>query len=81
MICSCAFPIFAKRYALTNSDHKDHRRTHFTELENDLNLQLPTTRLADYTHLMVELRCGAVAVGSTYLFPPLSAGGALVARP
>jgi hypothetical protein len=29
----------------------------------------------------VESRCGAVAVGQTYPFPPLSSGGALVARP
>jgi hypothetical protein len=31
--------------------------------------------------LSVESRCGAVAVGRTYLLPPLSFGGALVARP
>src|SRR5215470_9054206 len=30
---------------------------------------------------MVESRCGAVSVGRTYLFPPLSSGGALVVRP
>ena len=30
---------------------------------------------------VVELRCGAVSVGRTYLFPPLSSGGALVVRP
>jgi hypothetical protein len=29
----------------------------------------------------VESRCGAVAVGWAYLFPPLSSGGALVAQP
>src|ERR1700751_3854422 len=29
----------------------------------------------------VESRCGAVVVGRTYLFPPLSSGGALVVRP
>ena len=29
----------------------------------------------------VKSRCGAVAVGPTYLFPPLSSGGALVVRP
>ena len=29
----------------------------------------------------VESRCGAVAVGRTYLFPPLSSGGALVVQP
>ena len=29
----------------------------------------------------VESRCGAVAVGRACLFPPLSCGGALVARP
>ena len=30
---------------------------------------------------LVESRCGAVAVGRTYLFPPLSSGGALVVQP
>src|SRR5499433_3577525 len=30
---------------------------------------------------MVESRCGAVSVGRTYPFPPLSSGGALVVRP
>src|SRR5260370_27810828 len=30
---------------------------------------------------MVESRCGAVAVGRTYLFPPLSSGGASLVRP
>src|SRR5215813_13178717 len=29
----------------------------------------------------VESRCGAVAVGRTYLLPPLSFGGASLARP
>src|ERR1700682_4233056 len=29
----------------------------------------------------VESRCDAVAVGRTYLFPPLSSGGALVVQP
>src|SRR6516165_4431883 len=29
----------------------------------------------------VESRCGAVSVGRTYPFPPLSSGGALVVRP
>jgi len=29
----------------------------------------------------VESRCGAVAVGQTYLLPPLSSGGASLARP
>src|SRR5258708_22688078 len=31
--------------------------------------------------LMVESRCGAVALGRTYLWPPLSSGGALVVPP
>src|SRR5712691_3562492 len=31
--------------------------------------------------LRVESRCGAVAVGRTYLLPPLSSGGALLVRP
>src|SRR6476660_4599292 len=31
--------------------------------------------------LRVESRCGAVAVGCTYLLPPLSSGGALVVQP
>src|ERR1700747_412838 len=30
---------------------------------------------------LVESRCGAVALGRTYLFPPLSSGGALVVPP
>jgi hypothetical protein len=30
---------------------------------------------------LVESRCGAVTLGRTYLLPPLSSGGALVARP
>ena len=30
---------------------------------------------------MVESRCGAVAVGRTYLLPPLSIDGALVVQP
>jgi hypothetical protein len=30
---------------------------------------------------IVESRCGAVAVGRTYLFPPLSSGGASLVRP
>jgi len=29
----------------------------------------------------VESGCGAVALGRTYLFPPLSSGGASLARP
>ncbi len=31
--------------------------------------------------LVVESGCGAVAVGSAYLFPPLSSGGASIAEP
>jgi hypothetical protein len=31
--------------------------------------------------LLVESRCGAVALGRTYLLPPLSSGGALVVLP
>src|SRR5437867_10579355 len=30
---------------------------------------------------LVESRCGAVALGRTYLLPPLSSGGALVVPP
>ena len=30
---------------------------------------------------MVESRCGAVALGRTYLLPPLSSGGASLVRP
>src|SRR6266566_270132 len=30
---------------------------------------------------LVESECGAVAVGRTYLLPPLSSGGALVVQP
>jgi hypothetical protein len=31
--------------------------------------------------VLVESGCGAVAVGSAYLFPPLSSGGASIAGP
>ena len=31
--------------------------------------------------VVVESECGAVAVGRTYLLPPLSFGGALLVRP
>ena len=30
---------------------------------------------------MVKLRCGAVALGRTYLLPPLSSGGVLIVPP
>ena len=43
--------------------------------------QLGTCRRTCSGPLCVESRCGAVAVGRTYLFPPLSSGGALVVRP
>jgi hypothetical protein len=33
------------------------------------------------SHTWVESRCGAVALGRTYLLPPLSSGGALVVPP
>src|SRR5450830_992444 len=32
-------------------------------------------------HRSVESRCGAVALGRTYLLPPLSSGGALMVPP
>ena len=47
----------------------------------------PVRRIADLPALAperagsVESRCGAVAVGRTYLLPPLSCGGASLARP
>src|SRR5215467_11953234 len=48
------------------------------ELESmllSIPLQIP------FSTVSVESRCGAVAVGRTYLFPPLSSGGALVVQP
>src|SRR5215813_8202118 len=55
---------------------------------HDLNLVLVVTLtlaagLAVYAlrNLLVESRCGAVSLGRSYLFPPLSSGGALVVRP
>ena len=38
---------------------------------------MATAQLLD----LVESRCGAVAVGWAYLFPPLSSGGASLAQP
>src|SRR6476620_1074839 len=40
----------------------------------------PLLRLELFS-LWVESRCGAVALGRTYLLPPLSSGGALVVPP
>ena len=40
-----------------------------------------TTAPDEYFAFLVESRCGAVAVGRTYLLPPLSFGGALLVRP
>jgi hypothetical protein len=37
--------------------------------------------LVNRLEIEVESRCGAVALGRTYLFPPLSSGGALVVQP
>jgi len=39
------------------------------------------TRYTHFEFCRVESRCGAVAVGRTYLLPPLSSGGALVVLP
>ncbi len=36
---------------------------------------------ARFRRFLVESGCGAVAVGSAYLFPPLSSGGASIAEP
>src|ERR1039458_4052709 len=38
-------------------------------------------RITVKTTRLVESRCGAVALGRTYLLPPLSSGGALVVPP
>src|SRR4051794_8748059 len=43
-------------------------------------LRRPSGYGADQLRL-VESRCGAVAVGWAYLFPPLSSGGASLAQP
>src|SRR5262245_58473130 len=40
-----------------------------------------STRRCRRGRVWVESRCGAVAVGRTYLLPPLSSGGALVVPP
>src|SRR5262245_807991 len=40
-----------------------------------------STRRCRRGRVWVESGCGAVAVGRTYLLPPLSSGGALVVRP
>jgi hypothetical protein len=40
-----------------------------------------TPRGVPLSRSMVESRCGAVAVGWAYLFPPLSSGGASLAQP
>jgi len=42
---------------------------------------LPSGPAANDLERLVESRCGAVALGRTYLLPPLSSGGALVVPP
>jgi hypothetical protein len=61
----------AKRLKLTPSLTRGH--------SDEIERQLATTY--EGMAFFVESRCGAVAVGRTYLFPPLSSGGALVVRP
>jgi hypothetical protein len=46
----------------------------------DQELRLGSARGSFHT-VWVESRCGAVAVGWAYLFPPLSSGGASLAQP
>ncbi len=51
---------------------------------NGLALVLQTVRTAKCSNSVaigVESECGAVALGRTYLLPPLSSGGALVVQP
>ena len=55
------------------------------DLDASAAFSRPLVRIVIVGHVdhgkSVELRCGAVAVGRTYLFPPLSSGGALLDRP
>ena len=49
---------------------------------NDKVAPIPALRGTTIVRLKsVELGCGAVAVGRTYLLPPLSSGGASLVRP
>jgi hypothetical protein len=56
-------------------------KTRFCNIGDEVRRGLAPRNLTDDGLLSVESRCGAVAVGRTYLFPPLSSGGALVVRP
>ena len=51
------------------------------EIMGKLKLTRSTRRRHEPARYRKGTRCGAVAVGQTYPFPPLSSGGALVARP
>src|ERR1700688_4467339 len=53
---------------------RDSENVCFSEKTGSDRHTVKTTRL-------VESRCGAVALGRTYLLPPLSSGGALVVQP
>jgi hypothetical protein len=50
--------------------HKSLLRVFFAEVASPIEERFDTAK--------VESRCGAVALGCTYLLPPLSFGGALV---
>ena len=64
--------------------HLDSTKLRRTQSEHMFSALPPISRPREDgfdATLSVESRCGAVAVGRTYLFPPLSSGGALVVRP
>ena len=57
-------------------------RGSIAEAERPLSVQLgDLCQDAQEPVRRVESRCGAVAVGRTYLYPPLSSGGASLVRP
>ena len=60
-----------KRTSLVGTAERRKERTQFCSLFTS----------ARFHTAWVESRCGAVALGGTYLLPPLSSGGALVVQP
>ena len=58
-----------------------HRNSPCFKIKTSLPSSFSSSYRASGLVLSVESRCGAVAVGAAYLFPPLSSGGASIAGP
>jgi hypothetical protein len=73
--CASRLRLRAKQISSQSVGWAKRQRAHHQDVRSTIDGG--TTRTATE----VESECGAVAVGRTYLLPPLSFGGALLVRP